>query len=142
MKKHNANGFVADLIAARKPGFAIDQAFYSDPTVYARDVERVFMREWLYAGHASEIPDPGDYFLYEVAGESVIVVRGDDREIRALVNVCRHRGSRVCYEARGNKSWFSCPYHGWTYDLRGELKSARLMPKDFDMSGYGLAEIH
>jgi len=142
MKKHNANGFVADLIAARKPGFAIDQAFYSDPTVYARDVERVFMCEWLYAGHASEIPDPGDYFLYEVAGESVIVVRGDDREIRALVNVCRHRGSRVCYEARGNKSWFSCPYHGWTYDLRGELKSARLMPKDFDMSGYGLAEIH
>jgi Rieske 2Fe-2S family protein len=142
MTKHGANGLIADLIAARTPGFAIDQAFYSDPAVYARDVERVFMREWLYAGHASEIPDTGDYFLFQVAGESVIIVRGDDGEIRALVNVCRHRGSRVCYEARGNTSWFACPYHGWTYDLRGELKAARQMPEDFDMSGYGLAAIH
>ena len=79
MTKNDANGLIADLIAARKPGFALDQAFYSDPSVYARDIERVFMREWLYAGHASEIPKPGDYFLFEVAGESVIVVRGDDR---------------------------------------------------------------
>ena len=142
MTKNDANGLIADLIAARKPGFALDQAFYSDPSVYARDIERVFMREWLYAGHASEIPKPGDYFLFEVAGESVIVVRGDDRVIRALVNVCRHRGSRVCYETRGNTSWFACPYHGWTYDLRGELKAARQMPKDFDKSGFALAAIH
>jgi len=142
MTKNDANGLISDLIAARKPGFSLDQAFYSDPEVYARDMERVFMREWLYAGHASQIPKPGDYFLFEVAGESVIVVRGDDGEIRALVNVCRHRGSRVCYEKHGNASWFACPYHGWTYDLRGELKAARQMPKDFDLSGFGLATIH
>ena len=142
MTKNDANGLISDLIAARKPGFSLDQAFYSDPEVYARDMERVFMREWLYAGHASQIPKPGDYFLFEVAGESVIVVRGDDGEIRALVNVCRHRGSRVCYEKHGNASWFACPYHGWTYDLRGELKAARQMPKDFDLSGSGLATIH
>lgn len=141
MAKNGAQGIVSDLIAARRPGFALDQAFYSDPTVYARDMERVFMREWLYAGHASQIPEPGDYFLFEVAGESVIVVRGDDGEVRALVNVCRHRGSRVCYEKRGNTRWFSCPYHGWTYDLRGNLKAARQMPKDFDKSGFGLAAI-
>ena len=141
MAKNDANGLISGLIAARKPGFALDRAFYADPAVYARDMERVFMREWLYAGHASQIPEPGDYFLFEVAGESVIVVRGDDGEIRSLVNVCRHRGSRVCYEKRGNTSWFSCPYHGWTYDLRGELKAARQMPKDFDMSGSGLAAI-
>jgi len=141
MTKNGANGLIADLIAARIPGHALDRAFYDDPTVYARDMERVYMREWLYAGHVSQIPEAGDYFLFEVAGESVIIVRGDDGEIRALVNVCRHRGSRVCYETRGNTKWFACPYHGWTYNLQGELKAARQMPKDFDMSGSGLAVI-
>ena len=142
MTENGANGFISELIAARKPGFALDRAFYSDPAIYARDMERIYMREWLYAGHASQIPRAGDYFLFEVAGESIIVVRGDDGEIRALVNVCRHRGSRVCYENSGHTEWFSCPYHGWTYNLRGELKAARLMPDDFDMSGLGLAAIH
>ncbi len=141
MAKNGVDGIVSGLIAARKPGFALDRAFYCDPAVYARDMERVFMREWLYAGHASQIPEPGDYFLFDVAGESVIVVRGDDGQVRALVNVCRHRGSRVCYDKRGNTNWFSCPYHGWTYDLRGNLKAARQMPKDFDKSGFGLAAI-
>ncbi len=141
MARNGDNALVSDLIAARKPGFGLDQAFYSDAEVYARDMDRVYLREWLYAGHASQIPEPGDYFLFEVAGESVIVVRGDDGVVRALVNVCRHRGSRVCYEKRGNTRWFSCPYHGWTYDLRGELKAARQMPKDFDMSASGLAAI-
>ena len=83
-----------DLIARQQPGHALERPFYSDPGIYLREQERVFPRHWLYVGHHSQIPDRGDYFVFEIAQESVILVRGEDGEIRALVNVCRHRGSR------------------------------------------------
>lgn len=133
---------LAALIAAQKPGFSLEQPFYSDPAIYARDIERIFLRDWLYAGHVSQIPAAGDFFLFDIATESVIVVRGQDGEIRALVNVCRHRGSRVCLERHGTAKSFVCPYHAWTYDLAGRLTASRLMPADFEATGYGLKQIH
>ena len=138
----DTNGYIPGLIAAQPKGHALLRAFYAEPAVFARDAERIFMRDWLYAGQVSQIPQAGDYFVFEIAGESVIVVRGGDGEIRALVNVCRHRGSRVCREKRGSTQWFSCPYHGWTYDLEGNLAAARRMPEDFDKSAHGLKRIH
>ncbi|MFP6743189.1 MAG: aromatic ring-hydroxylating dioxygenase subunit alpha [Alphaproteobacteria bacterium] len=137
-----SNGFISKLLAEQPAGHALNQAFYADPDVYTQDVERVFMREWFYVGQASQIAETGDYFVFEIAGESIIIVRGEDGDIRALVNVCRHRGSRVCYEASGNTRWFACPYHGWTYDLDGSLAAARQMPKAFDKSSHGLKQIH
>jgi phenylpropionate dioxygenase-like ring-hydroxylating dioxygenase large terminal subunit len=137
-----SNGYISKLLAGQPAGHALNQEFYSDPDVYAHDIERVFMNEWLYVGHVSQIAEAGDYFVFEIAGESVIIVRGDDGDIRALVNVCRHRGSRVCFDTVGHTKWFSCPYHGWTYDLDGNLASARQMPKDFDKSAHGLKKIH
>ena len=136
------NGYISKLLADQPSGHALNQAFYADPDVYAHDVERIFMREWFYVGQASQIAEAGDYFVFEIAGESVIIVRDEDGAIRALVNVCRHRGSRVCYEKSGNTRWFSCPYHGWTYDLDGSLAAARQMPKDFDKSSHRLKHIH
>ena len=141
-KVADVNGYIPGLIAAQPAGHALNQDFYADPRVFTRDVERIFMRDWLYVGHASQIPQAGDYFVFAIAGDSVIVVRGADGEIRALVNVCRHRGSRVCTETRGSTQWFSCPYHGWTYDLEGNLAAARQMPTDFDKSAHGLKRIH
>lgn len=132
---------LADLIASQRHGYTLDQAFYADPQIYRRDIERVFLRGWLYVGHASQIAEAGAFFRFEIAEESVIVVRGRDNEIRALVNVCRHRGSRVCWEARGKAKTFVCPYHGWAYGLDGSLRSARLMPEDFDKSQHGLRAI-
>ena len=133
---------IARLSARRRDGHALDQCFYADPDVFRRDVERIFLGHWLCVGHASRAAQPGDYFLFEVAGESVIIVRGRDRELRALVNVCRHRGSHVCYEASGHAKVFVCPYHAWAYELDGALRSARHMPADFDRSGHGLKKIH
>ncbi|MGF1609001.1 MAG: aromatic ring-hydroxylating dioxygenase subunit alpha [Kiloniellales bacterium] len=133
-----ASDALSALIARQRPGFCLEQPFYGDPEIYRRDLERIFMRHWLYVGHVSELPWPGDYFVFELAGESVIVVRGHDREVRALANVCRHRGSRVCWDKRGTAKTFLCPYHGWVYDLDGGLRGARLMPEDFDKSRYGL----
>ena len=141
-KVADINGYIPGLIAAQPAGHALNQDFYGDPRVFARDVERIFMRDWLYVGHASQIPEAGDFFVFAIVGESVIVVRGADGEIRALVNVCRHRGSRVCTETRGSTQSFCCPYHAWTYDLEGNLAAARQMPTNFDKSAHGLKRIH
>jgi len=131
---------IAALIAEQPAGHSLAQPFYRDPRIFERDIERIFMRHWLCAGHASALPRRGDYFLLEISLESVIVVRGEDDQLRALVNVCRHRGSRVCRES-GNASSFACPYHGWTYGLDGRLLAARHMPPEFDLGSHGLKQI-
>jgi Rieske 2Fe-2S family protein len=132
---------IANLIARQPSGRSLLQEFYSDPAIYARDLERIHLRQWLCVGHESRIPNPGDYFLYEIAGESLIVVRGRDAVVRALVNVCRHRGSHVCYEKEGNAKVLVCPYHAWSYELDGELRSARKMDKDVEASDHSLATV-
>ncbi len=110
-----------------QPDAALPQYFYRSPVVYRQELDSVFFRSWLYAGHVSQVPNPGDYFLYAIAEESVIVVRGEDGAIRALINSCRHRGSRVCEAAAGHGKAFVCPYHGWTYGTDGSLRAARHM---------------
>jgi Rieske 2Fe-2S family protein len=117
------------------------QPFYTDAGIYEHDIARIHMRRWLCAGHASEIPEAGDWFRFDVAGESLIVVRGRDGEVRALVNVCRHRGSVVCAEQSGRSNRLICPYHGWAYDLEGRLRSARNMP-DLDLASHSLSTVH
>lgn len=133
---------LAERIRAHRKGYPLEQYFYCSPEVYQRDLERIFMREWLYVAHASEIPDVGDYVVFEIANESIIVVREGSGRINALVNVCRHRGSRVCLSKQGNCKTFVCPYHGWAYSLDGSLRSTRYMPDSFDKSVHGLHQVH
>jgi Rieske 2Fe-2S family protein len=133
---------IQNLLGAQPRMRALAQPFYADPDIYARDIETVYLRSWLYAGHQSEIPEPGDWFLYELERESVIIVRDDQGAINALVNVCRHRGSRVCLKARGHSKRLACRYHGWVYGLDGALLAARQMDDDFDLSAHGLRRIH
>jgi len=133
------NARLAELIGRQPAGRSLLQEFYSDPAIFARDIEQIHLRQWLCVGHENRIPDPGDYFLYELAGESLIIVRGRDQTVRALVNVCRHRGSHVCYEKEGNAKVLVCPYHAWSYELDGRLRSARQMDEDIEASDYSLA---
>ena len=98
-------------------------------------------RNWFLAGHVSELPRVGDFKVVNVARESAIIVRDQDGDLRAFANVCRHRGSLVCLEERGSTRKFSCPYHGWMYDIDGNLTAARSMDKDFDKSGFGLKPV-
>jgi Rieske 2Fe-2S family protein len=130
-----------ELIARQQSGRALDAEFYRSSEIYEHDIERVFMRSWLYVGHTSEIPEPGDYLLLEVAQESAIIVRDEEGRVRALVNVCRHRGSRVCVAPRGRVKTLVCRYHGWTYGLDGSLRSRRQMPEGFDPTRWGLKAI-
>ncbi len=131
---------IDELIAAHAPGHALDQAFYVDDAVFARDIDLLLGR-WTCVGHASEISGPGDYFVTTLGLESAIIVRGADGEVRALNNVCRHRGSRLCVEPRGNAAMLTCPYHAWTYHLDGRLRAAREMPPDFDPTGFDLTPL-
>lgn len=121
---------------------SLEQRYYRDPDIYRREMERIFMNCWLYVGHLSEIPEPGDWMLYELDRESVIIVRVAEDRVNALLNVCRHRGSRICNTPQGNSARLTCPYHGWTYDLEGRLRAAAHMGEDFDKSGIELARAH
>lgn len=129
---------IAELAAAAQPGFSLPQPFYTDAEIFERDLERIFFRQWLMAGHVARLPKPGSYFLYEIAGESIIVIRDRDNEIHALWNVCRHRGSRVCSDEEGCVNSLMCPYHAWTYGCDGRLLGAPAMAEGFDRSPYGL----
>ena len=133
--------WIADLAARQRPGFTLDAAFYMDPAIFASERQRVFPRDWIYAGHVSQIPETGDYFTYTLAEDSVVVVRTESGEVLAFANVCRHRGSRVCDAASGQVKQFVCPYHGWVYRLDGTLRSARLFPDSFDTGGFGLHRV-
>ena len=103
---------------------ALPGALYRDAEVYETEIRRIFLRSWLYVGHQSQIPERGDYFLFEIAGESVIIVRNAEGGINALLNVCRHRGSRICDQPTGRETRLVCRYHGWTYGLDGALRGA------------------
>jgi phenylpropionate dioxygenase-like ring-hydroxylating dioxygenase large terminal subunit len=134
----------AQAIAAQRPGHALSREFYCDADLFEREVQRLLLRHWHCAGHQSQVREPGDFLTIDVCGESLIIVRGQDREIRALHNVCRHRGSRVCTEHAGNARGgvFVCPYHAWSYGLDGRLRAARHMPAGFDRASYGLKPLH
>ena len=106
-------------------GWSLDRDFYKDPEIFEKEKEKIIFDNWIFAGHVSQIPNAGDYFLFNLLEESIIIIRGNDMEIRAFFNVCRHRGSHVCLEKTGNSKRFICPYHAWTYDIDGSLFAAR-----------------
>ena len=130
------------LVDAHTDGNALEQAFYTDADIYEREISEIYLKCWLYAGHCSEIPKVGDWFLFEMGGESVIIVRNDDNEVSALLNVCRHRGSRILLESQGCSRRLMCPYHGWTYGLNGQLRNAAHMKDGFEKDGISLKRIH
>jgi Rieske 2Fe-2S family protein len=123
------------------PVQTLPRAYYTSEEIYRQEAERVFARRWVGVGRAAAIPEAGDYFLAEVAGESLLVVRGADRAVRAFYNVCRHRGTRVCEAPAGRLAGsVACPYHGWTYGLDGRLLGAPHMADtpSFDKNEYPL----
>jgi p-cumate 2,3-dioxygenase alpha subunit len=119
--------------------FRVHRSTMTSPELFALERERVFERSWLYVGHESEIPNPGDYRRRRLIGRSIMFVRGDDGEIRAFHNTCSHRGAIVCRLDEGNAKVFQCFYHAWTFNTRGQLVG---MPaKDgYDGTGFDKTE--
>ena len=116
----------------------LPQRYFISPEVFAQELEKIFSRQWILAGHQSQIARPGDYFVSEVSGESLIVVRDKRGEIHGFYNVCRHRGSRLIENRNGQLSAaIQCPYHAWTYAFDGRLIGA---PHMDDVPGFNKTE--
>jgi choline monooxygenase len=117
-------------------------SWYSDPAVLAAERERIFRRAWHYVGHTGRLPEPSSYFACVTGGLPVVLTRDAEGELRAFLNVCRHRGSEVVSGA-GRRETLQCPYHAWTYGLDGGLRSAPRADREeaFDASGLGLVAL-
>ncbi|WP_314174804.1 Rieske 2Fe-2S domain-containing protein [Streptomyces winkii] len=122
---------LATLFADVRRGM-IPAHIYNDEEIFRLERERLFSRAWVFVGHESEIPQPGDYVVRRVLEDSFIVSRGEDGTVRALFNMCLHRGMQVCRAEMGNASHFRCPYHGWSYRNDG-----RLVGLPFHRDAYG-----
>lgn len=116
--------------------------WYRDPGVFALEEERIFRRDWLCVGREDQLPEPGDYFAFELLGEPLVAVRDEAGALRVLSNVCRHRWMPVA-TGRGNRRSFQCPYHLWSYGLDGRLRGAPEMDRSegFDRAACRLPEL-
>lgn len=133
---------IRDVLMGCRLDHSLPQALYLDRAIYDLEMKAVFGSQWLFACNACEVPEPGDYLTMNVGHNSVVVIRGDDGDIRAFHNTCRHRGSRICQQEKGSVGNLVCPYHQWTYDLTGKLTAATQMPADFDPSRWPLKPVH
>ncbi len=123
--------------------FTLPSRYYVDPDIHEQEIRRIFHRSWLYVGHVSDLPEVGSYLTEDPAGQPILVVRAQDKELRAFFNVCQHRG-HLLLSGRGQlKSRIICPYHAWCYGLDGSLVTARLTRDvpDFDKADFALKPI-
>jgi Rieske 2Fe-2S family protein len=122
----------------------LPQRYFISPEVFAEEQAAIFSAQWVLVGHQSQIAKPGDYFVPDVAGESLIIARDREGTIRGFYNVCRHRGTRLCEEQSGHSSTIQCPYHAWTYGLDGRLIGVPHMESvpGFDKADYSLHTVN
>jgi len=122
----------------------ISREVFVNRDIYQQEQEQVFARSWLFVGHASQVPNPGDYFQSRMGEEAVLLVRDRKNELHVFLNTCRHRGMKVCRYDEGNTLLFTCPFHGWSYDTDGRLVGVPEFQSayhgELDKSRWGLAE--
>ena len=117
---------------------------YHDPDIFEDEFTRIWYRQWIYIGHESEVPEPGDYRTKQMGRQPVIMVRHEDGQVHLLLNRCAHRGNIVCQNERGNAHVFRCAYHGWTYSNQGYLLAATFATAygdSFRKEDYALAPV-
>ncbi|WP_051790866.1 aromatic ring-hydroxylating oxygenase subunit alpha [Amycolatopsis jejuensis] len=119
----------------------IPRELYLSQDLFDREVEAIFHRSWLFAGHESQLSRPGDFVTVDVGAESVVVSRTDAGALTAFHNLCRHRGARLVDAGCGHVRQFVCPYHQWTYRRDGTLRGAPKMPSGFDPAGFPLRPV-
>ncbi|WP_424973024.1 aromatic ring-hydroxylating oxygenase subunit alpha [Dinoroseobacter sp. S76] len=116
---------------------SLDARYYTDPAVFEVEKSGLLARTWQFAGHASQLAAPGDYFTFEMADESLFCIKGRDGEIRTFYNVCQHRAHQLV-QGEGRTRVVVCPYHAWTYELNGRLRAA---PNSKSVPGFDASKI-
>ncbi len=132
---------VSQWLRQDRKGHSLPRGLYVSEEAFAFDSQVMLKSVWLYACTVAHVKNPGDYFVFELAHNSIIIVRGRDMEVRAFWNSCRHRGARICEAQRGRSPRLMCPYHQWTYGLDGALLAARGMDADFSKKDHGLSPV-
>ena len=112
--------------------FRCDRAIFTDPEFFELEMKHLFEGNWVYLAHESQIANKHDYFTTWMGRQPIFITRSKDNELNAFINACSHRGAMLCRYKRGNKSTFTCPFHGWTFGNSGKL----LKVKDPDGAGY------
>jgi len=132
---------VANWLSNDRKGHTLPRELYVSDEAFAFDAQVMLKSVWLYACTVAHVKNAGDYFVFELAGNSIIILRGRDNEVRAFWNSCRHRGAKICLDQSGRAPRLMCPYHQWTYGLDGKLLAARSMAEDFDKADHGLNSV-
>ncbi len=137
----------AEVAETRKPTQAaklLPPRVYHEPAILEYELEAWFAKGWIFVGREEDIDLPGKYFLTELAGENIIIVRDKDHSIHAFFNFCRHRGATLVQDGCGQVPRFQCPYHAWVYDLDGTLHKPRHtdMLEDFNLDEWGLVKVN
>ena len=124
------------------PTRSLAAKYYTDPEVFKIETNGLLTRTWQFAGHASQLKETGDYFTFDMAGESLFCIKGRDGEIRTFYNVCQHRAHQLV-SGQGQTRVVVCPYHAWTYELTGELRAGPNIKavKGFDKSSICLTSV-
>jgi phenylpropionate dioxygenase-like ring-hydroxylating dioxygenase large terminal subunit len=137
------------IIEQYDPNLALDSAstipasWYIDKAFYNHELQTVFSQSWQLAARVDQLTEPGKYVTTDIAGEPVVIVRGNDGELRGFFNVCSHHAAAVMTEPEGKAAHLRCPYHGWTYSLEGELKGTPDFSGvcDFERANNGLVSV-
>ena len=108
--------------SATSPTLSLDARYYTDPAYFQKECDGLFAKSWQFAGHQSLLQKTGDYFSFEIAGESLFCVKDRDGDIRTFYNVCQHRAHQLV-SGTGSSKVITCPYHAWTYDLTGQFRA-------------------
>jgi len=129
---------LARALAEREPGHALPRAFHLDDEIHAHELTTIWRASWLFAGVSAQAAAPGEFFVFALGDDAMIVVRDDRGRVHALHNTCRHRGMPVCAQQSGRVRRWVCPYHQWSYALDGALLGAGGMEAQLERSRYGL----
>jgi phenylpropionate dioxygenase-like ring-hydroxylating dioxygenase large terminal subunit len=123
----------------------VDREIFTSPEIHRQELEKLFARSWLFVGHESQVPKPGDFFVSRMGDESVILCRDGSGALHVFLNSCRHRGMKVCRYEQGNTSLFVCPYHSWSYGTDGKLQGVpqyrALYEGTLNREEWGLVEV-
>lgn len=138
MQEKSVNGSQSEVASMQ---ITLPSSWYTDEGIFSLEREHIFLDEWLCVGRKEDIPSPGDHRVLDIQGESIILLRNGEQQLKAFYNVCRHRGAQLCATAENDSSlvkggisrkFITCPYHAWSYNLDGQLVRAQHLPDDCD----------